>query len=157
MATKKATKKTVNEISKKSQTKKVLDFDPVLCIEQYRKLQNIGAVVCGAVSRAVVSDSCYEFRCYEYNRVDSHFTDKDRVAIHHGCTWWTVPADIITQGVDATVQYIKSQYEAELEARKKELEVQKNAILKQERECDLREYNRLEEKLFGKRKELEND
>ena len=150
MATKKATKKTVKEISNKPQTKKELDFDPVLCIEQYEKLQNIGAVVCGAVSRMVVSDRCYEFQCYEYKRVGRHISYKDSVAIYHGCTWWTVPTDIITQGVDATVQYIKSQYEAKLEAYKKKLEVEKKAKLKKELERDLREYNRLKEKLFGK-------
>ena len=74
------------------------------------------------------------------------------MVIHHGCTWWTVPTDIIIQGVGATVQYIKSQYEAELEARKKELEVQKKAKLKQERERDLREYNRLKERLLENEK-----
>ena len=152
MATKKTIKKTVKKISNKPQTKKVLDFDPVLCIEQYEKLQNIGAAVCGAVSRAVVSDSCYELRCYEYKRVGRHISDKDSVSIYHGCTWWTVPTDIITQGVDATVQYIKQQYEAKLKAYKTKLEAEKKVKLKKERERDLREYNRLKEKLFGKRK-----
>ena len=156
MAIKKATKKTIKEISKKPQTNKVLNnkvlnFDPVLCIEQYERLQTIGAAVCGAVSRTVVSDKCYELRCYEYKRVGLHISDKDSVAIYHGCTWWRVPTDIITQGVDATVQYIKSQYKIKLEAYKKKLEVEKKEKLKKERERDLREYTRLKEKLFGRR------
>ena len=125
-----------------------MDFDPVLCIEQYEELQRIGRHVCQALSRI---QNPYED--YHYHGVCNPFSKATEVHISHGCTWWAIPTRIMVQGVDAIVEFIQASYRTELDERQKALVKQEEAGKKQENINDMKEYQRLKEKLFGEEKQ----
>ena len=128
-----------------------LDFDPVLCLEQYDRLQSIGRAVCYELNEKLSS------RSYDFHRVATDSGLRKQVRIVHGCTWLEVPTKIFVQGVDAIVDYVTAEYKAELAKRKKQIEKDEKDRLKRERAHDMREYLRLKEKLgFGEGSEEED-
>ena len=135
--TKKPTKKATPRKQKGDPT--ALDFDPVLCIEQYEELQRVGRHVCQALSKIQGTHEDYH-----YHGVCNPFSKEKEVHISHDCTWWAIPTRIMVQGVNGIIEFIQASYRAELDER------QEAAIKEeQEREKDLREYQRLQKKIFG--------
>ena len=139
-------KKTTKKQPKKARGS--FTFDPVQCIEQYEELQNIGSIICQELSGAI----SYDGIVFEYKGVGADFYRKKTVNIQHDCTWWTIPVNVLQQGVDASVAYITKEHAAKLEERKKEIERSNKELAKYERLRDIEEYRRLREKLGIKSK-----
>ena len=118
-----------------------LDFDPVLCVKQYEQLLELGKMVSYTLA-TTLNDPAYRFTAIKLLP-----TKKASLALCYTYSWWDVPAKIISQGVDATANYIVDVYNAKLEKHKKELEKIKKEREEEERRRDLETYNYLKEKL----------
>ena len=155
MAKKKVTKKAVKKSTKEARDidpyKDGFNFDPLECIRNYKKIQQIGASVCRELVRICEFD-----RHFNYKRVDDSAFKKDIIRIYHDCTWMEIPVDIFKQGKEAIVEYCRKKHEAKFERLRKEQEEWEKRLAKEARNRKMREYRQLKEELFGKQEE-END